>query len=242
MKPPHGLEGFADVASAHRLGRAAAALGIPLSAPPRPQRSAAGSAGLLRVTLPDTRVQRVLAPALAAFAARHPGVRFQLSTKRADPADLARHRRDLTIRLEPPTDPSWVAHRLGALRARLYAAPEYLARRPAPERPSDLAAHDCIGVHADDNGAPARWQLRRGQDRAVVMTRERYCVDDPEMAWQLAARGAGIAPLRDAAPGLVAVLPDWELEPVTLYALTETPRLPARIRALIEHLTRALPA
>lgn len=238
MTPLPRMEVFAKVTSVGAFGRAAAALGIPLTPPPRQAASAGRDAGLLRVDLPDARTRQALAPLLAAFAARHPGLRFQLSvTPAASPAPDGA---DLTIRLEPPCDPSWLAHRLGALRARLYAAPEYLARRPAPERPADLAAHDCIGVHADDNGAPARWQLRRGQDRAVVMTRERYCVDDPEMARQLAARGAGLAPLREAAPGLVAVLPDWELEPVALYALTSAPRLPVRTRALIAHLTQAL--
>ncbi|WP_343719642.1 substrate binding domain-containing protein [Achromobacter dolens] len=238
MTPLPRMEVFAKVTSVGAFGRAAAALGIPLTPPPRQAASAGRDAGLLRVDLPDARTRQALAPLLAAFAARHPGLRFQLSVTRA--ASPAPDGADLTIRLEPPCDPSWLAHRLGALRARLYAAPEYLARRPAPERPADLAAHDCIGVHADDNGAPARWQLRRGQDRAIVMTRERYCVDDPEMARQLAARGAGIAPLREAAPGLVAVLPDWELEPVALYALTSAPRLPVRTRALIAHLTQAL--
>ncbi|CAB3628741.1 LysR substrate-binding domain-containing protein [Achromobacter dolens] len=238
MTPLPRMEVFAKVTSVGAFGRAAAALGIPLTPPPRQAASAGRDAGLLRVDLPDARTRQALAPLLAAFAARHPGLRFQLSvTPAASPAPDGA---DLTIRLEPPCDPSWLAHRLGALRARLYAAPEYLARRPAPERPADLAAHDCIGVHADDNGAPARWQLRRGQDRAIVMTRERYCVEDPEMARQLAARGAGIAPLREAAPGLVAVLPDWELEPVALYALTSAPRLPVRTRALIAHLTQAL--
>lgn len=238
MTPLPRMEVFAKVTSVGAFGRAAAALGIPLTPPPRQAASAGRDAGLLRVDLPDARTRQALAPLLAAFAARHPGLRFQLSvTPAASPAPDGA---DLTIRLDLPCDPSWLAHRLGALRARLYAAPEYLARRPAPERPADLAAHDCIGVHADDNGAPARWQLRRGQDRAVVMTRERYCVDDPEMARQLAARGAGIAPLREAAPGLVAVLPDWELEPVALYALTSAPRLPVRTRALIAHLTQAL--
>lgn len=238
MTPLPRMEVFAKVTSVGAFGRAAAALGIPLTPPPRQAASAGRDAGLLRVDLPDARTRQALAPLLAAFAARHPGLRFQLNvTPAASPAPDGA---DLTIRLEPPCDPSWLAHRLGALRARLYAAPEYLARRPAPERPADLAAHDCIGVHADDNGAPARWQLRRGQDRAIVMTRERYCVEDPEMARQLAARGAGIAPLREAAPGLVAVLPDWELEPVALYALTSAPRLPVRTRALIAHLTQAL--
>lgn len=238
MTPLPRMEVFAKFTSVGAFGRAAAALGIPLTPPPRQAASAGRDAGLLRVDLPDARTRQALAPLLAAFAARHPGLRFQLSvTPAASPAPDGA---DLTIRLDLPCDPSWLAHRLGALRARLYAAPEYLARRPAPERPADLAAHDCIGVHADDNGAPARWQLRRGQDRAVVMTRERYCVDDPEMARQLAARGAGIAPLREAALGLVAVLPDWELEPVALYALTSAPRLPVRTRALIAHLTQAL--
>ncbi|WZB76239.1 LysR substrate-binding domain-containing protein [Achromobacter insuavis] len=236
MKPLPRMEVFAKVTSVGAFGRAAAALGIPLSPLPRQAASTGRDAGLLRVDLPDARTRQALAPVLAAFAARHPGLRFQLSVAPAAPA--APDRPDLTIRLEPPTDPSWLAHRLGALRARLYAAPDYLARRPRPNaRPTWPARRHW---RARRRQRRARAQLRRGQDRAVVMTCERYCVDDPEMARQLAARGAGIAPLRDGAPGLVAVLPDWELEPVTLYALTGAPGVSARARALIAHLTEAL--
>ena len=78
------------------------------------------------------------------------------------------------------------------------------------------------------------------------MVRERYGVDTPAMAMQLAARGVGIAALhaagtadrRDA--GLVPVLPGWEMKPVTLYALSGPRSLPTRARALVDWLARAL--
>lgn len=152
MTPLPRMEVFAKVTSVGAFGRAAAALGIPLTPPPRQAASAGRDAGLLRVDLPDARTRQAMAPLLAAFAARHPGLRFQLSvTPAASPAPDGA---DLTIRLEPPCDPSWLAHRLGALRARLYAAPEYLARRPAPERPADLAAHDCMACMPTTTARP----------------------------------------------------------------------------------------
>ncbi len=206
-------------------------------------------AGALRLNLPDARVHDALAPALAAFAERHPDVRVQLGRAGID-AGTARERCDLSIGLEPPADPGRVAHRLGALRARLYAAPGYLAGRPPLEHPIELAMHDCIGLHVGphrghDTG-PARWRLWCGPERVVVMVRERYGVDTPAMAMQLAARGVGIAALHaigtadrlDA--GLVPVLPEWEMEPVTLYALSGPRRLPTRARTLVDWLARAL--
>lgn len=206
-------------------------------------------AGALRLNLPDARVHDALAPALAAFAERHPDVRVQLGRAGAE-AGAAREPCDLSIGLEPPADPARVAHRLGALRACLYAAPGYLAGRPPPEHPVELAMHDCIGLHVDPQRShdprPVGWRLWRGSERVVVMVRERYGVDTPAMAMQLAARGVGIAALHAAGTaarhgaGLVPVLPEWEMKPVTLYALSGLPRLPTRARALVDWLARAL--
>ncbi|CUJ00034.1 LysR substrate-binding domain-containing protein [Achromobacter xylosoxidans] len=207
-----------------------------------------GQAGALRVRLPDASVRHALAPALAAFAERHPDLAMQLDSPGG--ADAAPQPCDISIGLEPPADPAWMAHRLGALRANLYAAPGYLARRPAPEHPADLAMHDCIGLHVGAHRAhdtrPARWRLWCGPERVVVLARERYGVDTPAMALQLAARGVGIAALHALGAavwrgaGLVPVLPRWELEPVTLYALTGSRRLPTRAHALIDWLARTL--
>ncbi len=206
-------------------------------------------AGALRLNLPDARVHDALAPALAAFVAQHPDVPVQLGQDGIE-AGAARERCDLSIGLEPPADPARVAHRLGALRARLYAAPCYLARRPAPDHPIELAMHDCVGLHVGprhgQDSRPAGWRLWCGSERVVVMVQERYGVDTPAMAMQLAARGVGIVALHVAGAtvplnaGLVPVLPGWEMEPVTLYALSGPRRLPARARALIDWLARAL--
>ena len=207
--------------------------------------SQAAPAELLRVNLPDACVQDALTPALAAFAERHPGLRFQLSMAHGAPTDPARERCDVSIRSGPPADLSLTAHRLGDIRARLYAAPAYLALRPSPASPADLAAHDCIGLRQGYDG-PAPWPLQRGRERADVVPRGRYCVNDPGMALRLAAQGAGIVALNHCTPGalraagLVQVLPEWELEPVPIYALTETLRVPARTRDLIDFLAQAL--
>ncbi|EHK62938.1 LysR family transcriptional regulator [Achromobacter arsenitoxydans] len=195
--------------------------------------------GPLRIHVSAAYAMDAMLPALTAFGKRYPDIRFHMSLAGAQCADRAPEACDVSILFGDLPDSSKVARRLGALHARLYASPDYLAARGAPADPADLARHDCIGLRTG-GGQSAPWTLQRRDDRHQVTAPHRYCVDDAGMAERLAVLGAGIAALggdlgtRIRAGELASVLPRWGLSPIEVHAVTETRLLPAKTRRFID--------
>ena len=129
------------------------------------------------VTAQTTRVRlatpsgfsRVLAPYLAAFQARHPGVTIELigGSRRVD---LKQGEADLAIRQGASDDEELVAKKIGDVDWSLYAAPAYLARHAPPSDPRALAGHDLLGFEAGLATVPgARWIDAHGAGANVIM-------------------------------------------------------------------------
>ncbi|MEN4918028.1 LysR family transcriptional regulator [Achromobacter spanius] len=197
--------------------------------------------GPLRIHVSAAYAMDAMLPALAAFGKRYPDIRFHMSLAGTLCGDRAPEACDVSIRFGGLPDSSNVARRLGALRARLYASPDYLAARGAPDAPADRAGHDCIGLRTAGSQA-APWDLQGAGEHQVVSAPHRYCVDDAGMAERLAVLGAGIAALggdmgaRIRAGELASVLPRWSLSPIEVHAVTETRLLPAKTRCFIDFL------
>ncbi|SIT30106.1 LysR family transcriptional regulator [Achromobacter sp. MFA1 R4] len=197
--------------------------------------------GPLRIQVGTAYGMDALLPALAAFGQRYPGVHFHLSLTSGTGGGRAPQACDVSVRFGDLPDSSLVARRLGTIRARLYASPDYLAARGAPGSPADLARHDRIGLRTG-GGQTAPWPLQRCADRFLADFPPRYCVDDAGMAEKLAVLGGGIAALggdmrrRQRAGELALVLPDWSLPPVEVHAVTDTRLLPAKTRRFIDFL------
>lgn len=184
--------------------------------------------GLLRVaaSVPFTRF--VLAPMLGEFLAAYPQVRVEMQLLGADarPGDTAA---DIVIHADPSEDSSLRATPLFTLRLAPYASPAYLAGRRLPQAPADLREHDCISSHCSKPGLPAgtsSWRLQRGASRQEVRFEPRVTAADPTIAHQLTLAGTGVALLTEHAARsdveagrLVRLLPQWEREPLQLYAL-----------------------
>ena len=122
------------------------------------------------------------------------------------PADLHRGEAELALRMGPVTDEDLVAQNLGQAGWSLYAADAYLARRPAPNNPRDLAGHDIIAFDESLCGVPgAKWIAEHGAGATIVLRNR-------EMTDMLAAAASGLG---------LAVLPCMlaETEP-TLRRLT----------------------
>lgn len=99
-------------------------------------------AGLIRLTIPAS-LERHLTVAIGAFQARWPDVRFALAfTDRV--VDLVGEGYDLAVRLGRLEDSSLRARKIGEARRFLCASPHYLERFGAPQRPVDLAGHNCL--------------------------------------------------------------------------------------------------
>lgn len=107
-----------------------------------------GLSGTVRVGATEGFGTRVLAPALAAFAADHPRLTIDLL---ALPRllQLSRREADIVIALERPARGPVVATRLTDYSLRLYASHDYLGRHAPISRREDLRGHAFIS-YVDD--------------------------------------------------------------------------------------------
>ncbi|WP_394781866.1 LysR family transcriptional regulator [Undibacterium sp.] len=197
--------------------------------------------GTLRVSMPVDLATGYLAPVLAAFAKAYPLIAFDfdLTPRRVD---LQTEPFDLAIRIGPaPTAPSMlVARQIAVLPRYLYAAPSYLKNAPPLTHPDHLVNHVlCIGQGGRQ--ADGKKTLYRGDESVEVTVNTRFAMNSVGLSRSLAKLGVGIAVLdtelarEDVASGqLRRVLPDWNLAPVQVHAITETRLLPARTRLFIE--------
>jgi len=211
-------------------------------------RAAVTARGTIRLTTSLNFGTHRVAPAIARFLARHPGVKFdvQLSDRIVD---LVEEGFDLAIRIGGAGAENLVARKLGETCLVLCAAPEYLAEHGTPKTPDDLARHNCLTYEY----APARnqWRFRApdGQEQAVRVGGSVHS-NSGDLNSALAARGAGIAFEPDFIVGedvragrLVALLPDHPLAPSPIYAVYPTRKhLSAKVRLFVDYLAERFAA
>jgi DNA-binding transcriptional LysR family regulator len=131
-------------------------------------------------------------PVAAAFLKAYPDIllRLRLSDR---VVSLQEEHIDLGIRVGALPDSGIVARRIGSIRRVVCASPDYLASRGRPERPEDIAAHDCVTftgfTHAES------WEFQISGAPASVPIRSRLQVDAAEAVVEAALAGAGIARL-----------------------------------------------
>lgn len=99
--------------------------------------------GHLRVNAPMSFGFLHLAAALPDFLERHPGVSVEM-TMNDRYVDLVEEGFDVGVRIGTLEDSSLVARRLAPARMAVCASPAYLAKRGIPQKPGDLARHDCL--------------------------------------------------------------------------------------------------
>jgi len=99
--------------------------------------------GRLRINVTPSFGDLHVAAAAADFSARYPDISIELiATSRF--ADLVEEGFDLAVRTEPPPESSLVARRIAPVRLVVCGAPAYLDKHGTPQRPEDLAAHNCL--------------------------------------------------------------------------------------------------
>lgn len=201
--------------------------------------------GVLRASLPVDFANSTLAPLIAEFARRYPGIRFEfdLTPRRVD---LVTEPFDVAIRMGASEDSTLVARLLATLGTHLYASPAYLARVGSPRRPADLAGHDCLSMKSGQRNV---WKLSRpgASDGVEIEVAGRFQLNSVGLLRRLATLDLGIVLLADvvaaddlAAGRLQRVLPDWQGPPTPVYAMTETRLLPAKTQRFIEFLREQL--
>jgi DNA-binding transcriptional LysR family regulator len=203
-------------------------------------------AGPLRVNMPADFGTDFLAESFMEFSRRYPDVTFFLDLANPDHAQRVFQTCDVSIEIGELPDSSQIARLLGMLPAQLYASREYLEKHGEPRHPSDLTRHECIEFRAKGAGQVTRWPLTDGQQHIEFTPGNRFSVNGVAMARRLALLGAGIVVLlgdqlaEQQSGHLQRVLPDWQLGPFPVYAVTETRLLPAKTRIFIEFLMERL--
>jgi DNA-binding transcriptional LysR family regulator len=196
-------------------------------------------AGSLRIsTTVDYAVQSV-APALAQFAALHPGLQIDLRTGDRV-VDLVGEGIDVAIRLGWLRDSSLRATQLGQFEQYIVAAPEYVQRTARVEQPQDLAGHEWVALTLLPT--PLTWKFTAaGGDTQTVHVKSKFRVDSPGALRSVLRQGTGISALdqysarEEIQSGrLVRLLADWSLPVAGVYAVYPPGRnVSARVRAFV---------
>ncbi len=188
-----------------------------------------------------------IAPLLPDFLREHPGLRVEIRFDHRA-IDLIEEGADLALRAGglPPDSTSLVARRLATYGRILCAAPRYLEARGTPQRPEELAQHDCLLL-----GTGRRNHLWRfdGPSPCEVEVGGQFRTNNVIAIRDAAVAGLGIGWLPTwaaeealAAGALRRVLAGASLSPVALHAIYHRDaRGMARITALVEYLQRHLP-
>lgn len=185
-----------------------------------------------------------LLPLVPGFLAAFPHVSLDVVLTDAV-VDLFEARADVAIRLGPLADSRLVARKLGESRMVVVASRAYLERHGRPRTPAELARHNCLGFCFPRRTDGWRFVDRAGKPVTVV-PRGNTLASDGEAVRRLALAGLGIARLARfhvradlEAGALVPLLERYdagETEPAYAVFLGQGGRIPARIRAFLDHL------
>jgi DNA-binding transcriptional LysR family regulator len=198
--------------------------------------------GSLRVTTTDTLAQGLLAPHLAAFHERYPGIELELVTGNAF-FSLSRREADIALRPGRQPDDLMVGRRVGTIAVAVYGARGYLERHAPPRAADELGRHALISGDASLGHLPAvRWLAAVAPSAAVVLRCNSWL---SQLA--LAKAGLGLAALpsflAEPEPALVRVLGPAPALASELWLLTHPElRRSARVRAFMDSLARSLRA
>lgn len=192
--------------------------------------------GVLKVACPITMARDLLAPLLNQFFVQFPDVRVQIDPYCSDFEQEPREDVDVFFKIREPKDSLRRIRPFPSTLRGLFASPDYVRKFGSSTTPDGLSEHRCIGKGI--------WKLKRGKTIATPNIPFRVLASDPNVHLTLGLAGVGICLLplwmakrpenRDR---LIAVLPQWQFDPLTLCALFSVQaRLSPKVQALLDFL------
>lgn len=196
-----------------------------------------GLRGRLRVAMPLTFGPTHFAPVLAEMARRHP--QLHVHTSYSDRfVDLIAEGFDCAIRGGYLQDSNLIAKRVGPIRGKLVASPDYIKAYGSPASPDEIAAHQALmqGTEA--------WQFLDGDKIVSVQPQGRFKADSATALAAAALAGLGIAWLPDCVTyahvtsgALVPIMTRYPVPPGAAYVVRPPGQHPTRkVRVLTEML------
>jgi DNA-binding transcriptional LysR family regulator len=200
--------------------------------------------GRIRVHAAPGLADSYVTKALVSYQAANPDVFVELEIAQTMP-DLVEEGYDISlVSATQLPDSMYVAQGLGSAYLVLVASADYLKTHGTPRTPADLADHSLLRLDSPV-ARPDEWRLEGPEGESLIAIRKSaFQVNSPATLRSAIQWGAGIGALAtysvldDLRRGkLVRVLPQYRLQPFTVFALYASRRyLDAKIRTLLEHL------
>lgn len=203
--------------------------------------------GEVRINSSRIAASYLLLPHLAEFHRRYPEIRLEIVIE-DEFGDIIREGCDAGVRLREDVGDSMIAVPLcPPIALAVVGSPAYFAANPAPENPSDLADHNCLGLRLGMGRAIAGWELTNPEDgqSAILHPQGSFIVNNDDMVLDAALQGVGLAMHMDFAVrrhvesgALIRVLEDWcpPFDGFNLY-LPSRDQMAPKLRAVVDFLT-----
>lgn len=201
--------------------------------------------GVLRVACAHLTATAIISPIAADFLARYPAVRLELDVNN-HPVNLVGERIDVAIRITNNPEPGAIARCLGECRSVLCASQEYLARCGTPQKPADLASHNCL-YYSHFAGQSWHFTSVEGDDVSIDISGN-FSATISAVLLDAAIAGCGIAmvPELEAREALtrgsvVPLLEDYQPAGLTIYGMYLSREYqPGGLRPFLDMLEKAL--
>lgn len=204
------------------------------------------ASGLLRMNVPVSFGNRLIAPLLPEFSRLYPEVKIELGLSDAQ-HDLIAGNWDLAIRIGRLEDSLLKTRRLGASCMQICASPDYLNRRGVPRKISDLTQHNCLSYTLSNMQNSQYWAFgKKGEFQVPIVGDLVANSGDALLAAAIAGQGIIYQPdfiVCDAVTqgklvDLTLDKPTMELGGIhVLYPPDRHP--PAKVRVMIDYLVEA---
>ncbi|MFM0439621.1 LysR family transcriptional regulator [Paraburkholderia strydomiana] len=204
-----------------------------------------GLSGVLRISAAVTFARLHILPALKTFLDRHPNLQIDIVLDDRT-IDLLEKGVDVALRMGSLDDSTMTARRIAQSRRLVVGTPAYLAEAGVPMTPADLSQHQVI-VYSLRGGGES-WAFSQSGKEVAVVVSGRVSVSAAEGMRTTVLGGLGLAIASEwmfspeLADGSVqAVLTDWELPSIDLWAVFPAGRLvSAKARAFVAFVEETL--
>jgi DNA-binding transcriptional LysR family regulator len=205
--------------------------------------------GTLKIAAPLPIGTRLLAPVLPEFRRRFTKVKLDLRLSDHF-VNLVEERIDVAIRLGHLPDSNLISRTLASVRLGAYASPGYLAARGTPQRPEEVANHDCVNFRFQNSGQLLSWAFTVGERKLELQPPASIVVDVSDAVVEMLAAGGGIGMTASwiAAPYverglLVPLLKQYWVTSTAIHAVwPESRRYNPAVKAFVAYLAEVVAA
>lgn len=200
--------------------------------------------GKLTITLPSALIRAPINQQIAGFGKRYPNIELNLLYTDIR-QDLIANGIDLAIRAGELEDSALKSRGIGCIERTLVCSPDYAAQFTQPTSPDDIKEWHWIRLSM----LPLQRTLTGPGNQSVQLEyKSQITVDSVDAMTQFSIQGLGLSTppnflIKDALADkrLVAILPDWRIEDIPMYAVWPGNLLMnSNVRHLIDHLTSSV--